>query len=163
MTGTPEATVEKWICVVAALLSPANPGLAIEPLRLMRRHMQGYAPGAFTQATAAAVVEAKRFGPVPSWDVIAGVLREASSDWHRQRKDPADVRLLAGRVDASDIPDRKPRTDEELAYARERLEECKRILRGSSEPPPEDRPRPRSCFVTGPALQELRRRAGVSV
>lgn len=73
-------TIEKWITMVSALLSPALPGDAIEHLETLKPHLRQFPPSAFTPDTARAVVEAKRYGPVPAWDVVAPVLRQAVRD-----------------------------------------------------------------------------------
>lgn len=71
--------VDQWLAVLGALLNPVFPAEAILPMRetfgpLLRRE---FGPAAFSRQTAMAVAEARRFGAVPSWDVLAGVLRQA--------------------------------------------------------------------------------------
>ena len=69
--------ITQWLTIVAGLVSPANPADALQALIAFKPHIRAeFQPTALTAESARAVAEAKRFGPVPDWSVIAGTLRE---------------------------------------------------------------------------------------
>jgi hypothetical protein len=75
-----KAQRDQWMIMLASLLSPAMP-LAVKPgLTAIRPHLDNFALSAFTRGTACKVAEAKRYGTVPSWDVIAPILSQAVRD-----------------------------------------------------------------------------------
>lgn len=94
--------VTSWLTVLAGLVNPALPADALETLLLLRPHIKAeFSEQWLTSESARAVAEAKRFTPVPSWDVVASVLRQYARD---------NRPITAGRLPAPREPD-YPRPD----------------------------------------------------
>ncbi len=74
------ADIDRWLGTLGALLNPMFPGEPTAALRAFKPHLQGMPARCFTPETARLVAEAERFGPVPSWDVVAKVLRQHVRD-----------------------------------------------------------------------------------
>jgi hypothetical protein len=67
----------RWIQTLAGLLNPVYPGELRQPLELLLPHLRAEFSAAYLTAESARLVaQAKRFGPVPDWGVVAKALRE---------------------------------------------------------------------------------------
>ena len=143
--------VDKWLAILASLLSPAYPGPVQVALdEQIRPHLRdSFSDAVYTPESARLVAAAKRFGAVPAWDVIAKVLRQ----YHR------DIRPInAGLLPAPREPDRVQPGPDEIQRIDDMIAELK-VWKASNPGPqrtrPDGKPLPDVSF-SGDRLQHLR-------
>ncbi len=144
--------VDQWIGVLGRLLSPAFPAEAIKPLTesfapLLRREFQ---PNAFSAETALKVAEAKRYGSLPSWDIVAGTLRE-----HVRENRP----ITYGILPAYREPDWPQPTAEQIAEVEKLSAEYRDWRATQQNAAAADRPKLRDVTLRGEHLRIAREEA----